>query len=96
MYFKDGFVYGASLEKEMKITEVKALPDFIMLLTFNNGETRLFDALDLNGQAYEKLKDPAIFSCPIIDHGVVTWLNGEIDCAPEFMYEHSYEYSAAG
>ena len=25
-----------------------------------------------------------------------TWLDGDIDCAPEFMYKHSYEYSKAG
>lgn len=24
--------------------------------------------------------------------GVVTWLDEEIDCAPEYMYTNSYEY----
>ena len=33
-----------------------------------------------------------IFSNPKVVHGVVTWHNEEIDCAPEYMYEHSYEY----
>lgn len=25
-------------------------------------------------------------------HGVITWMNDEIDCAPEYIYEHSFEY----
>ena len=30
-----------------------------------------------------------------IEDGVVVWLNGEIDCAPEYMYEHSCPYEDA-
>ncbi len=26
------------------------------------------------------------------DHGVVTWLGGEIDIAPEAVYQRSFEY----
>jgi hypothetical protein len=53
----------------------------------------LFDATVLNGVAFEPLKDEAVFKAAVVDHGVVTWMDGEIDCAPEFMYKHSYEYS---
>jgi hypothetical protein len=28
----------------------------------------------------------------VIEHGVPTWENGEIDCAPEFIYDNSFEY----
>lgn len=41
---------------------------------------------------FEPLKDNEVFRRPTIDHGVVTWLDGQIDCAPEFMYENSYAY----
>ena len=27
-----------------------------------------------------------------VSHGFVSWMNGEIDCAPEYMYENSYAY----
>lgn len=27
-----------------------------------------------------------------VESGVVTWLNGEIDSAPEYMYNHSFHY----
>ncbi len=76
----------------IRVVKVKPLADRMMLITFNNGETRLFDSSVLNGPVFDKLKDDKIFCNPTVDHGVVTWDNGAIDCAPEFMYSHSYEY----
>lgn len=52
----------------------------------------MFDATTLEGPAFEELKDEAVFQNVSIDRGVVTWLDGEIDCAPEYMYEKSYAY----
>ena len=95
MYIKDGIVYGGEPEQPVKVDRVKVLPDMIMLIHFNNGELRLFDATILDGQIFQSLRDEQVFSKPVIDHGVVTWLDGEIDCAPEYMYNHSYEYSSA-
>lgn len=77
----------------VKIVAVKPLPDRTLLLTFNNGEERLFDATILIGPAFAKLKDEKVFATPVLDHGIVTWDDGEIDCAPEYMYKHSYEYA---
>lgn len=48
----------------------------------------------LAGSAFEPLKDEKILSEFIIFHGVMTWLNGEIDIAPETMYADSYPYTA--
>ena len=95
MYEKDGIIYGGEPVKPIRVEYVKALPDMMMLITFNTGETRLFDATELKGPAFEPLRKPEIFMSPILDHGVITWDNGNIDCAPEFMYNHSYEYSMA-
>lgn len=92
MYIFNGFVYGGNSTDILKITSVKALDDMIMLLTFSNGETKLFDATVLNGEVFEPLKNEDIFKYPTIEHGVVTWLDGEIDCSPEFMYQNSYKY----
>ena len=36
-----------------------------------------------------------IFLHPVIFHGVITWKNGEIDVAPEAVYQNSYPYSEA-
>ena len=96
MYFANGFVYGGEPEVMLKVASVKVLDDMMMLIRFNNGETRLFDASQLEGKIFLPLRDQEVFRNPVIDHGVVTWMNGEIDCAPEFMYENSYEYAEVG
>ena len=96
MFFKDGFVHGEQETDTIEVKNVKVLPDRIMLLTFTNEEQRLFDSTILTGEAFKRLDDEAVFRNASIDHGVVTWLDGEIDCAPEYMYENSYEYTPIG
>ena len=96
MFTINGIVYGGEPKAPIKVESVKILPDMILLVTFNNGETRLFDATILTGPAFEPLAREEVFNNPIIDHGVVTWADGDIDCAPEFMYKHSYEYAMVG
>lgn len=95
MYIMNGFVYGGEATTSIEISSVKVLDDMIMLVTFSTGETRLFDATILYGEVFEPLKNEDVFKNPVIDHGVVTWNDGNIDCAPEFMYDNSYEYSMA-
>lgn len=92
MYELDGFVYGGTPTKSIKIVDAKPLDDMIMILTFSSGEKRLFDATILNGPVFEPLKEKKIFENYVLEFGVVTWMEGTIDCAPEFMYENSYEY----
>ncbi|MCD8122012.1 MAG: DUF2442 domain-containing protein [Clostridiales bacterium] len=92
MYVLNGIVYASEPSEDMKITAAKALDDMIMILTFSTGETRLFDATELTGPVFEPLKDDAVFRNFRLVHGAVTWMNGEIDCSPEYMYDHSYEY----
>ena len=93
MYIMNGFVYGGEPAASIEISSVKVLDDMIMLVSFSTGEKRLFDATILQGEVFEPLKKEDVFKNPVIDHGVVTWDDGNIDCAPEFMYDNSYEYS---
>lgn len=93
MYVMNGIVYGGEPAESIEITSVKALDNMIMLVSFSTGETRLFDATILQGEVFEPLKIEDVFKNPIVDHGVVTWNDGNIDCAPEFMYNNSYKYS---
>ncbi len=37
--------------------------------------------------AFAPLREPKIFSDVKIEHGALTWLNGEIDLAPDAMYD---------
>ena len=94
MYILNGIVYGEEVMNVFRVIAVKPLKDRIMLLTFSNGETRLFDATILEGEVFEPLKNENIFRNPSIEHGVVTWLDCDIDCAPEYMYKNSYAYTS--
>lgn len=92
MFTLNGFVYGGELGESIRVSAVKPLADMMMLITFSTGETRLFDAAVLQGAAFEPLKDEIVFRNAAVEYGVVTWMDGAIDCAPEYMFKHSYEY----
>ena len=93
MFEVNGIVFGDDLSEPIYVEKVQALENMMLLLDFNNGERKLFDATILRGSVFEKLKDESVFQSPVIDHGVVTWDGGAIDCAPEYMYAHSYTYN---
>ena len=93
MYIIDGIAYAKEEQEFIEVVDVKVLDDLILLLKFNTGEQRVFDATILNGEVFKPLRDKKIFNNVQIDCGVVTWMDGDIDCAPEYMYENSYEYS---
>ena len=92
MFLSTGIVYARDCPDHVQIRAVQPVDERMMLLTFSTGEQRLFDASVLNGPAFAPLTDEKIFKdCKIVD-GVVTWMDEDIDCAPEYMYEHSYAY----
>ena len=93
MFYMDGYVCGNDQRPPIKVIDSKTLPGRVLLLTFNNGEQRVFDASVLSGPAFDPLKDAAVFAQSTIDHGVVTWLDGKIDCSPEYMYFNSRIYN---
>lgn len=93
MYVMNGVAYAGTATQDMRVSAVKALDDMMLLLTFASGERRLYDATQLlEYPAFQPLKDEAIFKAASIDHGVVTWLDGDIDIAPETMYANSFPY----
>ena len=94
MFVYNGIVYGGEPKKCLSVVSVKVLQDYMMLITFSNGEERLFDASILKGEFFEALQDEDNFKSAYVDHGVITWMDGEIDCAPEYMYQNSYEYAS--
>lgn len=92
MYIVNGICYAGEPVEGIEVVAVKVLDDMMMLLTFSTGETRIFDATVLEGSAFLPLKQKEIFENVILEHGVVTWVDGEIDCAPEYMYSKSFPY----
>ena len=93
MYIVNGIVYATTPAEEQRVVGVKALDDYMLILTFASGEKRLYDATELfDFPAFQPLKDETVFKAVSIDHGVVVWMDGEIDIAPETMYVDSYAY----
>ena len=93
MYVMNGIAYAGTAVQDMRVSSVKPLDDMMMLVTFASGERRLYDATQLlEYPAFQPLKDKAIFKATSVDHGVVTWMDGEIDIAPETMYATSFPY----
>ncbi len=93
MFIVNGMVYGGEPQTPVRIQSVRVLDNRILILTFTTGEQRLFDAEVLRGPVYQPLSDLNVFNNVTVDYGVVTWMDGDIDCSPEYMYTHSYEYS---
>ena len=90
MFIKDGIAYAAAPMKEIRVLSVKPLDDKMMILTFESGEKRLYDASPLLGcPAFQPLRDDSVFKAAKVERGVVVWLDGEIDIAPEHLYENS-------
>jgi hypothetical protein len=59
----------------------------------NNGEKRRFDMRPyLHLPIYRCLENPAFFALARVDYGTVVW-PGEIDIAPETLYELSVEHA---
>lgn len=94
MYIIDDVYYAGEKTQNIKIKEAKVLRGGMLLLTFSTGEQRLFDTTLLKGSAFSPLKDEKVLEDFNIFHGVMTWMNGDIDIAPETMYADSYPYTA--
>ena len=94
MYIVGEIAYASTPAEQMRIIAAKPLPDMMMILTFASGEKRLYDASGLLAYpAFAPLSNQEVFQNASIDHGVVTWSDGEIDIAPETMYQNSYPYN---
>ena len=93
MYIINGIAYAGKAVNEVKVTDVLALDDMMLLLTFNTGEKRLYDAsILLEYPAFKMLENDEIFKSAKVEHGVVVWLDGEIDISPETLYKNSFVY----
>lgn len=73
----------------LKITDAVFVRDYVLCLTFNNGEVRYCDFLPLSQKGIcTKLQDKEYFRNFRLDPFTVDW-NNEIGFAPEFLLQHS-------
>lgn len=95
MYIIDDICYAGKPGNEIRVIDVQPLKGRMLLVTFSSGEKKLFDATLLNGSAFIPLDDEIIFSSPSVEHGFVSWADGTIDIAPEFIYDQGIRYTGS-
>lgn len=71
------------------VISVRVLPEFQLDLEFKNGERRKFDMRPLLlMKPWSRVATQVLFDRVRVDYGTVVW-PGEIDIAPETLYEDS-------
>ena len=74
----------------VKIVAAKSLGGYLLDVLFNDDSHRVFDGqVLLDGEVFKPLSDPHVFADYKLDYETLTWKDGEIDIAPEYVYAHS-------
>lgn len=89
MYIVDGIAYAGEPKQPIKVCGVRPMQDHVLWVRFSTGEAKTFDFKPLlSSPAFAPLSDTAVFNAVYIDYGVPVWNDGDIDIAPEHLYEH--------
>jgi hypothetical protein len=73
----------------LTIIHAEYVNDYVLRITFSNGEVRLVDFTPLMQKGIcRKLQDIDYFKSFTLDPFTIDW-NDEIGFAPEYLYEHS-------
>jgi hypothetical protein len=79
----------------LDVIEFKILDDYEVIITFENNETRKISLKHLlNEKPFNAFKDKILFECAFVKNGTLCW-PGDIDIAPEYLYEHSVRVEVA-
>jgi len=90
MVVQHGMCYADHRAPVLKIVAVKSRGGYELDVLFNNGDRRVFDGrMLLVGEVFAPLADEKVFNDYRLDYETLTWLDGEVDVAPEFVYENS-------
>lgn len=72
-----------------RLTDVKPLESYKLLLCYDNGERRIFDVTPyITGIWYGQLTNPDVFRTVRVSGRTVEWADGQ-DIAPHELYELS-------
>lgn len=74
-----------------RVKSVEALNDYKLIVTFNNGEKRLFNALPLlQLPVFKPLSNKEYFKSVRVEYGTIVW-GDSIDYCPDTLYLESIE-----
>ena len=96
MYIVNGIAYAGEPTITVKVSGVRPLDDYNLWVKFSTGEAKIFDFKPLlNTPGFAPLKDESVFNQVYIDYGVTVWQEGDIDIAPEKLYEEGVTVGGA-
>ena len=88
MTVQDGICRPDAESTILHVIDCRPLDSHRMQIDFNDGTTKDVDISPLFGlPVFKTLENASVFRDFKIDHGVLTWLDGDIDIAPEWLYE---------
>ena len=91
MYVKDGIAYAGNPKPILNVLCIRPLDNFKLMVEFNDGTQRVVDMTPVLGNpAFMPLRDKTIFDCVYLESGFPMWHDGEIDIAPEWLYENGH------
>ncbi len=86
MFERDGIVYAGNETIEKEVIYAEYLGNHSLRIAFNTGEIVDVDfSQNFDGDAFLPLKDVNILKDFDYSLGFLTWLNGSIDVAPEYL-----------
>jgi hypothetical protein len=89
MYIVNGIAYAGNPEPLLHVENVRPLDGYNLKVRFTDGVQTVVDLSPLlTGQVFTPLKDKTVFDQVYIDNGAPAWCDGEIDIAPEWLYDH--------
>ena len=89
MQIINGIAYSDDYDNSITVISACALEGYTLLLSFSTGETKTFDFTPLlSTGGFRPLRDENIFRSVYVEYGIPVWNNGEIDIAPEYLYQN--------
>ena len=83
---RDDIMIHGKEELLPRVKSVEALPDYVLLVTFQNGERKEYDVKPLLQYPMYRNLDK-VFPAAAVQFGTVVW-PGDLDISPDTLYLH--------
>jgi hypothetical protein len=72
-----------------EITAATYIKDYLISLTFRDGKQGVVDLSSYSGynDVFSPFSDLSFFKSFVIEYGTLVWGNGQVDIAPETLYQ---------